>query len=163
MAEQVEVDSSSETLAQTEVLQSPLRGALIMAQPPQEPDDPAIPNWGGAIKFKEPQAVNDLPHALDAGWQGERVCELLFENEDIRALRCVFPPGAGHEKHFHPAHFGYILEGGVMKITDADGTREQETPAGASWWSDGVAWHEAVNIGETTTAYIIIEPKDRGE
>lgn len=100
-----------------------------------------------------------LPHAVDAGWKGEKVCEPLFENDELRAARCTFPPGVGHERHYHNAHWGYILEGGVMEITDKDGTREQKTPAGASWWSDGVEWHEALNIGETTTVYVIVEPK----
>ena len=104
-------------------------------------------------------ASSALPDSLDAGWEGEKVCELLQETQEMRALRCSFAPGAGHERHFHSAHFGYIIEGGTMRITDANGVREQETPAGASWWSDGVAWHEALNIGETTTVYIIVEPK----
>lgn len=100
-----------------------------------------------------------LPSPLEAGWEGEKVCALLFENEEMRAVRCTFPPGVGHEKHFHPSHWGYIVEGGVMQIKDDTGTREQPTPAGASWWSDGVEWHEALNIGDTTTVYVIIEPK----
>ncbi len=102
---------------------------------------------------------DSLPDPLTAGWEGEKVCEVLQENDSLRALRCTFPPGAGHERHFHAPHFGYILEGGTMRIKDASGTREQETPAGASWTSDGVDWHEAVNIGDTTTVYIIVEPK----
>ena len=89
----------------------------------------------------------------------KKVCEPLFENEEMRAARCTFPPGVGHEKHYHPPHWGYIVEGGVMQIIDKDGTREQKTPAGASWWSDGVEWHEALNIGDTTTVYVIVEPK----
>ncbi len=104
-----------------------------------------------------------LPDPLEAGWDGEDVCELLRENESVRALRCTFAPGVGHERHYHAAHFGYIIEGGTMRITDANGTREQETPAGATWWSDGFAWHEALNIGETTTVYIIVEPKQAAE
>lgn len=105
------------------------------------------------------QAAADLPHAINAGWKGEKVCELLFENEDTRVARCTFAPGVGHERHYHPPHYGYILKGGTMRITDADGTREQETPDNASWWSSGVEWHEAVNIGDTTTVYLIFEPK----
>ncbi len=104
-----------------------------------------------------------LPQAIDAGWEGEKVCELLHENDDMRALRCAFPPGVGHERHTHAPHFGYILEGGLMQITDAGGAREQETPTGATWWSDGVEWHEALNIGETTTVYVIVEPKGAAE
>ena len=128
----------------------------------QQPDNP-IPPSGGALKFVEPEAVNELPAAIEAGWEGEKVCELLFENAEMRAARCAFPPGIGHEKHYHPPHWGYIIKGGVMRITDEDGTREQETPAGGSWWSDGVDWHEAVNIGETETVYVIVEPKESRE
>ncbi|GEM_PF-1032247 len=115
------------------------------------------------IRLMSPKATaaeDPLPHAVDAGWKGEKVCEPLFENEQLRAARCAFPPGVGHERHYHNAHWGYIVEGGVMQITDKDGTREQPTPAGASWWSDGVEWHEALNIGDSTTVYIIIEPKN---
>jgi len=100
-----------------------------------------------------------LPGPLEAGWKGEKVCEPLFENDHVRAARCAFPPGVGHERHYHPPHFGYIIEGGVMEITDKNGVRTVPTPAGSTWWSDGVEWHETVNIGETTTVYIIVEPK----
>lgn len=101
-----------------------------------------------------------LPSPLEAGWKGEKVCEALFENQYIRAAKCTFPPGVGHERHYHPPHFGYIVEGGIMRITDKDGTREQPTPTGATWWSDGIDWHETVNIGDTTAIYVIIEPKE---
>lgn len=36
------------------------------AQPPQEPDDPSIPNWGGAIKFENneaPVSPRPLPYS----------------------------------------------------------------------------------------------------
>ena len=101
------------------------------------------------------------PDPLKAGWKGKQVCAVLHENDSLRVLRCAFAPGVGHEPHFHPAHFGFILEGGRMRITDANGTREQDTPSGASWWSDGISWHEAVNIGDTATSYLIVEPKGR--
>ena len=101
-----------------------------------------------------------LPEAFEAGWQGRDTCEQLFENDGIRVGRCTFPPGIGHERHWHPRHWGYILSGGTMRITDANGTTERSFETGGSWWSDGVAWHEAVNIGNTTAVYLIIEPKD---
>ncbi len=100
-----------------------------------------------------------LPTAFEAGWKGERVCEPLFENEQVRAARCTFPPGGGHERHFHPPHWGYIVEGGTMRITTEAGTVDRVLKSGSNWWSDGIAWHEAVNIGTTTSVYIIVEPK----
>jgi len=32
------------------------------------------------------------------------------------------------------------------------------TEAGGSWSTDSVTVHEAVNIGDTTTSYLIVEP-----
>ncbi|MBP6363572.1 MAG: cupin domain-containing protein [Novosphingobium sp.] len=106
-----------------------------------------------------PKPKGALPGPLEAGWKGKPVCELLFENENIRSLRCTFAPGEGHERHFHRPHWGYIVSGSTMRITDPKGTAVRELKAGASWWSDGVEWHEAVNIGPTTGVYIITEPK----
>jgi beta-alanine degradation protein BauB len=101
-----------------------------------------------------------LPTAFDAGWKGEAVCERLYENEHVRAAKCTFPPGVGHERHFHPPHWGYILQGSTMRTTNADGTIERTLEAGASWWSDGISWHEVFNTGETTGVYLIIELED---
>lgn len=100
-----------------------------------------------------------LPSAFDAKWHGQTVCEPLFENAAMRAARCTFPPGGGHERHFHPPHWGYIIAGGTMRITDANGTRVRDLKSGSTWWSDGIAWHEAVNVGTMTSVYIIVEPK----
>ena len=58
-----------------------------------------------------------LPDPVAAGWQGRSVCEVLREDDQVRIFRCVFPPGVGHERHFHPRHFGYALSGGTMRIT----------------------------------------------
>ncbi len=102
---------------------------------------------------------NDLPDPLAAGWEGEPVCELLHEDESLRVLKCTFPPGVGHERHYHDAHFGYVLVGGRMQITDAGGTRTAEFADGLTWDSDGVEWHEVVNVGDTTSSYLIVEPK----
>ena len=104
-------------------------------------------------------AEESLPGALEAGWHGVKVCELLTEDEMTRVLRCTFPPGVGHERHYHPAHFGYTLKGGTMRITDDSGEREISVSANGTWQSNGVAWHQVVNVGDTTSQYLIIEQK----
>ena len=101
----------------------------------------------------------DLPHAFDAGWQGQKTCEVLFEDDSARVGRCVFPPGIGHEKHYHNPHFGYVLEGGALRIVDSNGEREVTTRAGGDWSTTTITVHEALNIGETTTSYLIMESK----
>ncbi|WP_299195847.1 cupin domain-containing protein [uncultured Erythrobacter sp.] len=98
-----------------------------------------------------------LPDALAAGWEGEPVCELQHETQTHRVLRCTFPPGVGHERHFHPAHYGYALSGGTMQLTSEQGVRVAEISTGSHYSSNGVDWHEVVNIGETTVTYLIVE------
>ncbi len=100
-----------------------------------------------------------LPDPLEAGWKGASVCEALHDDNQHRILRCTFPPGVGHERHYHERHFGYTISGARMRITDADGTREVDVPTGSSFASDGLEWHEVVNIGESTGVFLIIEPK----
>ena len=108
----------------------------------------------GACAVKSP-----LADPLVAGWNGKPVCEKLHEDSNNRILRCTFPPAAGHERHFHDRHFGYAIAGGRVRITDASGSREVDLVTGSSYTSDGVAWHEVVNIGDSTIVYLIIEPK----
>jgi quercetin dioxygenase-like cupin family protein len=100
-----------------------------------------------------------LPDPLAAGWRGSPVCAVLHDDAHQRVLRCTFPPSVGHERHFHARHFGYVLAGGRMRITDARGTREADLATGSTFASDGFDWHEVVNVGETTTVFLIIEPK----
>lgn len=131
--------------------------AFILTAPPAfaQPAENPIPPSGGALIMPG----GTIPDPLAAGWKGEKVCVVLEENALVRSFRCTFPPGVGHEIHYHAPHFGYVLSGGLMRITDETGTREVRTEDGQSWKSDGVSWHEAFNIGETTTIYIIVEPK----
>ena len=106
-----------------------------------------------------PGLAEELPDPVAAGWQGETVCELLREDAELRIFRCTFPPGVGHERHFHPRHFGYALSGGTMRITSDAGTREVTLKTGSYFFSEGIAWHEGLNVGDTTVAYLMIEPK----
>lgn len=100
-----------------------------------------------------------LPDPLEAGWNGEPVCEKLHEDSDNRILRCTFPPAVGHERHLHKRYFGYAIAGGRVKMTDSTGSREVDLETGSSFTSDGIAWHEVVNVGDSTIVYIIVEPK----
>jgi quercetin dioxygenase-like cupin family protein len=102
---------------------------------------------------------NTLPDPLAAGWRGQSVCEEVINNEKMRVLKCTFPPGVGHEKHFHPEHFGYALSGSTFRITDSSGTREVALESGSHFYSEGTEWHEVLNIGDSTAVYLIIEPK----
>jgi quercetin dioxygenase-like cupin family protein len=100
-----------------------------------------------------------LPDPLEAGWKNQSVCEVLQDNSNLRVLKCTFPPGVGHEKHYHNAHFGYTISGSRFKIRDTTGTREVDVPTGSSFSNEGIAWHDVLNIGDSTAVFLIIEPK----
>lgn len=100
-----------------------------------------------------------LNDPLQAGWKGEPVCEVLEDNDKLRTLKCTFPPGVGHERHFHATHFGYTLKGGTFRITDTTGTREVTIPDGYSFYNEKIEWHEVLNIGDSTAVFLIMEPK----
>lgn len=104
-------------------------------------------------------ATTTLPDPLAAGWQGSPVCEALHQTPRQRILRCTFPPTVGHERHWHAPHFGYALSGGRMQITDAGGVRQVDLATGSSYTSNGVAWHEVLNVGDTTVSYLIVEQR----
>lgn len=101
----------------------------------------------------------DLPDPLEAGWKGEKVCEVLSENAEMRILKCTFPPSVGHEKHEHAPHFGYTLKGSRFRLIDEMGTREIDVPTGYHFEKQEVTVHEVQNIGDSTAVFLIIEPK----
>jgi quercetin dioxygenase-like cupin family protein len=112
-----------------------------------------------AFCFSTTLLAGPLPNPLAARWQGAPVCERLHAAENLRILRCTFPPGVGHERHFHPPHFGYAVSGGVMQVTADDGVRTVEIASGSYFTSGGIPWHEVVNVGDTTVQYLMIEPQ----
>ncbi|MFT5437143.1 MAG: quercetin dioxygenase-like cupin family protein [Ulvibacter sp.] len=102
---------------------------------------------------------NKLPDPLEAGWNNQAVCELIKENQKLRVLKCIFPPGVGHERHYHSAHFGYTLSGSTFRIKDTTGVREVKVPSGTNFYNEGIEWHEVLNIGDSTAIFLIIESK----
>ncbi len=104
-------------------------------------------------------ATNDLPDPLEAGWKGQKVAEVIEDNAKVRILKCTFPPGVGHEKHYHNPHTGYTIAGSKFRITDQKGTRDVVVPTGYSFSNDEVTTHEVLNIGDSTAVFLIIEPK----
>jgi len=111
------------------------------------------------VKFTSCKTSQALPDPLQAGWEGSSVCEVLVDNDRVRTLKCTFPPGVGHERHFHDPHFGYTVQGSRFRITDTTGTREVNVPTGYDFYHEGIEWHEVLNIGQDTAVFLIVEPK----
>lgn len=105
------------------------------------------------------QTIPELPDAHEAGWKGQQVSEIIEDNSQMRILKCTFPPGVGHEKHYHKPHTGYTIIGSTFRITDEKGTREVNVPSGYTFSKDEISVHEVLNVGDSTAVFLIIEPK----
>lgn len=103
--------------------------------------------------------ANKLPDPLEAGWEGQKVCEVLEETDTYRVLKCTFAPGVGHEQHEHIPHFGYTIQGSRFRITDSKGMREVDVPSGYTFSNQENIIHEVLNVGDSTAVYIIMEIK----
>src|SRR5215813_10466654 len=86
--------------------------------------------------------AEDVPDALSVEWQGQKPCEKLFEDDQVRISRCSFPPGATHVCHSHPAYLFYVLSGVEIEAIEAKEMRsgarakrpaftEERVPCGA--------------------------------
>ena len=105
------------------------------------------------------KSETNLPDPLQAGWNNEAVCEIVEENNKIRVLKCTFPPGIGHEEHYHDPHVGYTIVGSRFRIKDATGVKEVNVPSGYSFSNSEMITHEVLNIGDTTAVFLIMEYK----
>jgi len=83
----------------------------------------------------------------------------IFENELIRVFDVRFKPGEKAAKHWHPNHFGYVLEGGRMEIFPSEGeVMKVSAKVGDTMWV-GAGHHEATNSGKTDFHAVIVELK----
>jgi quercetin dioxygenase-like cupin family protein len=101
----------------------------------------------------------DVPDALSVEWQGKHLCEKLYEDAQIRAIRCTLAPGETHVRHSHPGNIGYVISGGKVKSQDDKGTREGQPKTGGFNNNPPTPWHEVTNIGDTTLSFFVIEKK----
>ena len=46
-----------------------------------------------------------------------------------------------------------------MQLTDETGTRIVELATGSDFVSEGIVWHEVLNVGNSLVQYLIIEIK----
>jgi quercetin dioxygenase-like cupin family protein len=101
----------------------------------------------------------DVPDALSVEWQGQHPCEKLYEDAEIRAMRCTLAPGAIHVRHSHPGYLAYTISGGKAEVRDDKGTRQGQPKTGGFSNTPPTPWHEVINIGDTTLSFLVIEKK----
>ncbi|HZJ01759.1 MAG TPA: hypothetical protein VFD22_13945 [Gemmatimonadaceae bacterium] len=80
-----------------------------------------------------------------------------LENDSVRVMEAVIPPGFKEKQHTHPPYAMYILTGGNIRMHYPDGTtRDVEMTTGAALFSDKTT-HWAENTGSSTIRVLLVE------
>jgi len=80
-----------------------------------------------------------------------------LENDSVRVMEALIPPGFKEKQHTHPPYAMYILSGGNIRMHYPDGTtRDAEMTTGAALFSDKTT-HWAENTGSSTIRVLLVE------
>ena len=107
---------------------------------------------GADVPLPEPDAVAVDPehHLVD------------FENDRVRVVRMVYPPGFATPLHAHRAGFGVFLTDARGRNVPADGEPVPiEGVAGSTFWTTGEPAHVSENLGDEELVVILVEMKKR--
>lgn len=90
---------------------------------------------------------------------------VLLDNKEVRVVEYVLRPGERDQWHTHPAKVSYVVSGGSLRITLADGTSfVSDEKQGTAQWMNTLGRHYAQNIGATPVRIVLVEVKNaRGQ
>jgi quercetin dioxygenase-like cupin family protein len=98
-------------------------------------------------------------YAQDPAVVNSKTIRVRFENDRVRVLEAILPPGVKEQVHSHPAYVIYVLEGGRYRNYAADGKiTEGELKTGDVIYRDPLT-HAAENIGDKPLDMILVELK----
>jgi quercetin dioxygenase-like cupin family protein len=83
-----------------------------------------------------------------------------LENAHVRVVEYVIGPGQRDNWHTHPPKVSYVLSGGSLRITAADGESfDVHEETGSTTWFEAVGKHYGQNIGTTPVRVLLVEIK----
>jgi quercetin dioxygenase-like cupin family protein len=100
-----------------------------------------------------------VANAQDPAVVNSKTIRVRFENDRVRVLEAMLPPGTKEQVHSHPASLIYVLEGGRYRNYAADGKITEGTfQTGDVIYRDPLT-HAAENIGDKPMHLILVELK----
>jgi quercetin dioxygenase-like cupin family protein len=91
---------------------------------------------------------------------GPTIYKQTFDNERVRVFEVTFKKGAEIAMHSHPDHAVYVVTGGKLEITLADGAKNViDAKAGETFFLPAQA-HSARNAGNGTIRLTVTELKE---
>jgi beta-alanine degradation protein BauB len=98
-------------------------------------------------------------YAQDPAVVNSKTIRVRFENDRVRVLEAILPPGTKEQVHSHPDYVIYVLAGGRYRNYAADGKiTEGKFQTGDVIYRDPLT-HAAENIGDTPMHMILVELK----
>jgi quercetin dioxygenase-like cupin family protein len=98
-----------------------------------------------------------VPAGQDPFRNNPATLSVKLENDSVRVMEAVIPPGYREKQHTHPPYVMYILNGGNVRMHIADGTtRDAELKTGDMLFSEKVT-HWAENTGSSTIRVLLVE------
>lgn len=86
--------------------------------------------------------------------------KVLLDNSEVRVVEYVLRPGERDQWHTHPPKVSYVVSGGSLRITLADGTSSiSDAKQGTAQWMNTLGRHYAQNIGATPVRIVLVEVK----
>src|SRR5436309_10533296 len=96
-------------------------------------------------------------YAQDPAVVNSKTIQVKFENDRVRVLEGVLPPGVKEQVHSHPAYVIYVVEGGRYRNYASDGkVTEGEFKTGDVIFREPIT-HAAENIGDNPMHFILVE------
>lgn len=107
------------------------------------------------------QELSPRPAEIDPVAVAPDRFKVLLENPRVRVVEYTLLPGQRDPWHTHPPKVSYVVSGGTLRITTADGRSflARETKGDASWM-DALGRHYAKNVGRTPVRILLVEVKD---
>src|SRR5437870_10373728 len=98
-------------------------------------------------------------YAQDPAVVNSKTIRVRFENDRVRVLEAILPPGVKEQVHSHPAYVIYVVEGGRYRNYASDGkVTEGEFKTGDVIFREPIT-HSAENIGDKPMHFILVELK----
>ena len=116
-----------------------------------------------SIVLIEPRKIDAqvVPDDEDPYKNNPSSLSVKLENDSVRVMEAVLPPGYKEKLHTHPPYAMYILNGGTVRMHFADGTtRDVMFNTGEARFSDKVS-HWAENTGTSTIRVLLVELRHR--
>ena len=86
---------------------------------------------------------------------------VLVDNTDVRVVEYVLQPGQRDEWHTRPARVSYVMSGGTLRITRADGTSAvADERQGTAQLMNTSGRYFATNVGRTPVRIVVTEVKN---